>query len=162
MVGRGDAGRGEWRARCRCRMGRSPAALVARLAPMFFDATFDPMVTSKTPGAGRDILQSSANNLYDGVAMADLDGFTERHPLNSRLVKRDGQLVEEVYRVGGLYHDQIVRIVWTPAGRGGGGAAGAAARRSTRWSASTRRATTAIARRSTSPGCRTTIRRWTR
>ena len=69
------------------------------------------MVTSKTPGAGRDILQSSANNLYDGVAMADLDGFTERHPLNSRLVKRDGHLVEEVYRVGGLYHDQIVRIV---------------------------------------------------
>ena len=37
--------------------------------------------------------------------MADLDGFTERHPLNSRLVKRDGRLVEEVYRVGGRYHD---------------------------------------------------------
>ena len=91
--------------------GESPAGLVARLAPMFFDATFDPMVTSKTPGAGRDILQSSANNLYHGVVMADLDGFTERHPLNSRLVKRDGRLVEEVYRVGGLYHDQIVRIV---------------------------------------------------
>ncbi len=93
------------------RDGESPAMLVARLAPMFFDATFEPMVTSKTPGAGRDILQASANNLYDGVAMADLDGFTERHPLNSRLVKRDGHLVEEVYRVGGLYHDQIVRIV---------------------------------------------------
>ena len=89
----------------------SPAALVARLAPMFFDATFDPMVTSKTPGPGRDILQASANNLYDGVAMADLEGFTEQHPLNSRLVKRDGHLVEEVYRVGGRYHDQIVRIV---------------------------------------------------
>ncbi len=93
------------------RDGESPAALVARLAPMFFDLTFDPMVTSKTPGAGRDILECSANNLYDGVSMADLEGFSERHPLNSRLVKRGGQLVEEVYRVGGRYHDQIVRIV---------------------------------------------------
>ena len=91
--------------------GESPAMLVSRLAPLFFDPTVDPMVTSKTPGEGRDILQCSANNLYEGVAMADLEGFTERHPLNSRLVKRDGQLIEEVYRVGGRYHDEIVRII---------------------------------------------------
>ena len=37
--------------------------------------------------------------------MADLDGFEERYGLNSRLVKRDGALVEEVYRVGGRYGD---------------------------------------------------------
>jgi dipeptidyl-peptidase-3 len=43
--------------------------------------------------------------------MADLEVFRERHPLNSRLVKRDGQLVEEVYRIGGRYHAAIVRIV---------------------------------------------------
>jgi len=91
--------------------GESPAMLVSRLAPLFFDPTVDPMVTSKTPGEGRDILQCSANNLYEGVAMADLEGFTERHPLNSRLVKRDGRLIEEVYRVGGRYHDEIVRII---------------------------------------------------
>lgn len=87
------------------------ADLVSRYAPMFFDASFDPMVTNKTPGEGRDILASSANNLYEGVKMTDFRGFTERHPLNSRLVKRDGRLVEEVYRVGGRYHDEIVRIV---------------------------------------------------
>ena len=63
----------------------------------------DPIVTSKTPGAGKDILETSANNLYVGVTMADLDGFDERYPLNSRLVKGDGGLVEEVYRVGGKY-----------------------------------------------------------
>jgi len=91
--------------------GESPEELVARFAPTFFDASFDPMVTNKTPSGARDILHASANNLYDGVVMADLEGFTERHPLNSRLVKRDGRLVEEVYRVGGLYHDQIVRII---------------------------------------------------
>ncbi len=93
------------------RAGESIAALVARYAPMFFDISVDPMVTCKTPGEGRDILQASANNLYDGITMPDLAGFTERYPLNSRLVKRDGQIVEEVYRVGGLYDTEIRTIV---------------------------------------------------
>ena len=61
--------------------------------------------------AARDILEASANNLYDGVTMADLDGFVERHPLNSRLVKRNGHVIEEVYRVGGLYDAEIRAIV---------------------------------------------------
>ena len=91
--------------------GEQAADLVSRYAPMFFDPSFDPMVTNKTPGEGRDILSSSANNLYDGVTMADIDGFSERHPLNSRLVKQDGRLVEEVYRVGGRYHHAIARVV---------------------------------------------------
>ena len=43
--------------------------------------------------------------------MKDLEGFTEQHPLNSRLVKQDGKLVEEVYRVGGRYGSQIAAIV---------------------------------------------------
>jgi dipeptidyl-peptidase-3 len=86
-------------------------AALTRLQPMFFDPSVDPIVTNKTPGAGRDILQASANNLYQGVSMADLKGFTERYGLNSRLVKRDGKLVEEVYKVGGRYHAQITEIV---------------------------------------------------
>jgi dipeptidyl-peptidase-3 len=85
--------------------------LVDRLAPIFFDPSFEPMVTNKTPGEGQDILASSANNMYRGVTMADLDDFVERHPLNSRLVKDDGRLVEEVYRVRGLYDTEIRRIV---------------------------------------------------
>jgi len=43
--------------------------------------------------------------------MEDLEGFTERYPLNSRLVRRDGALVEEVYRVGGMYDREIRQIV---------------------------------------------------
>src|SRR5262245_491505 len=42
--------------------GESLDALLTRLQPMFFDPTVDPIVTNKTPGAGRDILQASANN----------------------------------------------------------------------------------------------------
>ena len=100
-------------ARFPTREGEDLDAMLARLEPMFFDETVDAVVTNKTPGEGNDILLSSANNLYEGVSMADLDGFTERYALNSRLVKRDGQLVEEVYRVDddGRYSREISAIV---------------------------------------------------
>ena len=72
--------------------GESLEAMRVRLQPMFFDANVDPIVTNKTPGPGKDILTASANNLYTGVSMADLKGFTEKNGLNSRLVKRNGRL----------------------------------------------------------------------
>jgi dipeptidyl-peptidase III len=91
--------------------GETLDGLLIRLRPMFFDPAVDPIVTNKTPGDGRDILADSANNLYAGVTMRDLDSFEERYPLNSRLVKRGGALVEEVYRVGGRYDREIRQIV---------------------------------------------------
>ncbi len=84
---------------------------VDRLRPMFFDVDIDPIVTNKTPGEGKDILQSSANNFYVGVSMQDIDGFAERYQLNSRLVKTPAGLVEEVYRVGGKYDKEIRAII---------------------------------------------------
>ncbi len=98
-------------ARFRTGPGESPADLARRLAPCLIDPAVDPMVTNKTPGPGGDFLRDSANNLYDGVSMADLEGFVERYPLNSRLVKRDGQLVEEVYKVGGRYDAELRRVI---------------------------------------------------
>jgi dipeptidyl-peptidase-3 len=98
-------------ARFPLRDGESLDQLLARLQPMFFDPTVDPTVTSKTPPPGKDILTASANNLYVGLTMKDLEGYHEAHPLNSRLVKKDGRIVEEVYRVGGRYDRQISAIV---------------------------------------------------
>jgi dipeptidyl-peptidase-3 len=43
--------------------------------------------------------------------MADLKGFTEKNGLNSRLVKTNGKLVEEVYKIDGRYGKQIAEIV---------------------------------------------------
>ena len=43
--------------------------------------------------------------------MADLEGFEERHPLNSRVVKKGRQIVEEVYKIGGLYDRELTRVV---------------------------------------------------
>lgn len=86
------------------------STMLERLEPLFFDVTVDPVITSKTPGEGKDILEASANNLYVGVSMTDIEGFEEKYPLNSRLVKKDGTLVEEVYRIGGKYDAQIREI----------------------------------------------------
>src|SRR6266850_1805090 len=87
--------------------GETLDQLLARLEPMFFDLSFEPTVTSKTPPEGEDILTASANNLHVGVTMRDVDGFAEQYPLNSRLVKENGRLVEEVYRIGGRYSAHI-------------------------------------------------------
>ncbi|HQZ38620.1 MAG TPA: hypothetical protein PLH72_06235 [Vicinamibacterales bacterium] len=98
-------------ARLATRPGESLDAMLARLQPMFFDPRVDPIVTNKNPGPGQDILLASANNLYAGVSMSDLKGFTEKYGLNSRLVKQDGRLVEEVYRAGGRYGTRISEII---------------------------------------------------
>lgn len=98
-------------ARFPLRRGETLEHMLERLRPAFFDSASEPTVTCKTPGEGRDILDASANNLYEGVTLGDLEGFRERYALNSRLVKRDGALVEEVCRVGGRYGAAIERIV---------------------------------------------------
>jgi dipeptidyl-peptidase-3 len=73
---------------------------LTELKPAFFDAQFEPMITAKSPQGGKDILQSSSNTFYSGLSLEDLKGFQETHPLNSRVVKLNGKLVEEVYRAG--------------------------------------------------------------
>jgi dipeptidyl-peptidase III len=82
----------------------------AHLHAAFFDPSSEPLVTNKSPGDGKDILAESANNLYSGVTMADLDGFEEKYGLNSRLVKTPEGLVEEVGREGGKYGREIAAI----------------------------------------------------
>ena len=75
-------------------------AKLERLRPVIFDPVFEPLLTCKTAPEGIDLLACSSVNYYDGVTLADLKGFEEKYPLNSRLVKRDGRLVEEVWRAG--------------------------------------------------------------
>ena len=95
--------------------GESLDAMLTRLTPMFFDAGFEPIVTNKAPGPGKDILLDSANNLYSGVSSPEAEAFKkaglERNGLNSRLVKQNGKLVEEVYKIGGRYSKEITAVV---------------------------------------------------
>ncbi len=93
--------------------GETLDAMLTRIEPIVFDPDVDPILTNKSPRGGEDMLLSSANNLYAGVSMADLEEFDEQYPLNSRLVKRDGELVEEVYRIDGdgRYADELREVV---------------------------------------------------
>jgi dipeptidyl-peptidase III len=87
------------------------------LRPSLFDPNFEPSITAKSPRAGLDMLQASANNFYFGVTLADVKNFAERYPLNSRLAKVNGQVVEQVYRAGtpdhrvppGLYAEYLAK-----------------------------------------------------
>src|SRR5262249_2506726 len=52
------------------------------------------------------------------VTLADLTDFHDQYPLNSRLVKRNGKLTEQVYRAGlpgkvppGLYAEELGRAI---------------------------------------------------
>ena len=90
---------------------------IEELKPSLFDPQFEPLMTAKSPLGGLDILEASANNFYSGVKLSDLKNFTEHYPLNSRLVKENGQLVEQVYRAGtpdhsvppGLYAEYLAK-----------------------------------------------------
>ena len=101
------------------REGESTADLLRRMNPILLDPKVDALVTNKSPGAGQDILQASANNFYEGVTLADLEGFRERYPLNSKLVRLPGgRLQERVWRAGfddavppGMYARPISAII---------------------------------------------------
>ncbi len=73
---------------------------IDELRPSFFGVDFQPMMTAKSPTKGLDIIQASSNNFYLDVTVADLLNFKELYPLNSRLAKINGKLVEQVYRAG--------------------------------------------------------------
>ena len=100
----------QWQAAARAAQGKgglpsfsTPEALnkeMDELRASLFDAAFEPMITAKSPQGSLDILQASFNNFYSGVKLADLKGFTERYPLNSRVSKNGAALAEEVYRAG--------------------------------------------------------------
>ena len=87
---------------------------------VIFDPTFMAKRVNQTEG--QDLITTSACNYYDSITQAEVDAFyaTIKNPndstpisygLNSRLVKENGKVVEQVYKVGGMYNDAIVRIV---------------------------------------------------
>ena len=100
------------------REGQSTEEFITKIWPLLADPKVDSNCTNSAPGEGKDILQASCNSFYRDVTVKDLEGFNERYPLNSTLVKRDGKLRELVWRGGfddvippGLYAKQINAIV---------------------------------------------------
>lgn len=100
--------------------GETVEELLAKLTPIIFDPTVMPKRTNQADG--QDIVLTSAGNYYDGVTQAEAEAFYAAmkdpkdatpisYGLNSRLVKRDGKIYEEVYKIDGRYGSAIARIV---------------------------------------------------
>ena len=94
-------------------------AKLKRLEQPIFDLSYRPVLTVKNPPAEQDIITASGNNLYENVTLAEVEKLKARYGLNSRVVKRGGKIIEEVWRAGtpdrkvppGRYAAYIRRIV---------------------------------------------------
>lgn len=93
---------------------------IARIFPVIFDPTLYKKRTNQEPGA--DLILTSSNNFYEGVTQAEVEAFyagmadpTDNTPvpygLNSKLVKKDGKIMEQTYKIDGMYGPAIARIV---------------------------------------------------
>ena len=105
-------------------VGKLPADKQPENAEMLYTVIFDPNVMPKrvNQAEGADLILTSANNLYEGVTQAEVENFynarkdtTDATPiswgLNTRVVKENGKVTEQPYKVGGLYSESISRIV---------------------------------------------------
>lgn len=90
------------------------------LKRLIFDPSF--MAKKVNQADGVDLIATSASNLYEGVTQAEVEAYyaarkdtTVADPisygLNTRVAKIDGEVVEQPYRIGGLYSSAIERIV---------------------------------------------------
>lgn len=103
------------------RPGQSVEALLAELRSIMFDSGVDAKLVDLTPG--QDAVVSSAVNFYLDVTQAEVEAFYDAirvpddptpvwYGLNSRLAKVDGEVVEQVWHVGGLYTQALERVVY--------------------------------------------------
>ncbi|MDE6464584.1 MAG: dipeptidyl peptidase 3, partial [Muribaculaceae bacterium] len=89
------------------------------------EVIFNPELDAKrvNQAVGQDLIQTSANNLYGpGLTQAEVEAYYASikvpndstpisYGLNTRVVKENGQIVEQPYRLGGLYGEAIAHIV---------------------------------------------------
>lgn len=101
--------------------GETVEAMCDKLFPVIFDPSVMPKRVNQNDG--EDLVETSAANYYEGVTQQEAEAFyaaqkaqgDTRHPvmygMNSRLVKKDGVIQEEIWKVGGLYGKAIEKII---------------------------------------------------
>lgn len=100
--------------------GASASKLIETLTPILFDPAIMPKRINQT--AGVDLVQTSAVNFYEGVTEKEVDAFYNKmkdpndntpvsYGLNSKVVKENGVVAEQVYKIGGMYSPAIERVV---------------------------------------------------
>ena len=101
--------------------GQTAKQLVGLLTPILFDPSIAPKMVNQS--ADIDNVVASAVNYYEGVTEQEVEEFYKnkvdvdpKRPvswgLNSKLVKIDGKIVEQVWKVGGMYDKAISEIVF--------------------------------------------------
>ena len=101
--------------------GETVEAMCDKLFPVIFHPQVMPKRVNQNDG--EDLVETSAANYYEGVTQQEAEAFyaaqkaqgDAEHPvmygMNSRLVKKDGVIQEEVWKVGGLYGKAIEKII---------------------------------------------------
>lgn len=100
--------------------GQSKEDLLGILVPVIFNTEVMPKRVNQTDG--EDLVQTSACNFYENVSQAEVERFYARmkedgneqapsYGLNSKLTKRNGELVELKWTEDGLYGAAIKEIV---------------------------------------------------
>lgn len=97
--------------------GETVDAFIARIQPLVFDPNIEPKVVDLRPDV--DNVVSSSNNFYEGVTQKEVEAFYAKFNtkgnapswgLNSKTMKENGQIVEKVWKVGGMYSQSIEKI----------------------------------------------------
>ena len=95
--------------------------LVKELIPIIYDPNIVPVKVSKK--AHEDIVKNSACNFFVDVTQAEVEAYyaqlkdnNDKEPLslglNTTVVKENGTIKEETWRVGGKYSKQITNIIY--------------------------------------------------
>ena len=101
--------------------GQSVDDLLAFLRPILLDPAVDAKKVSQD--SSKDLVVNSAVNFYEGVTQAEVEAYYKgvvdekdatpvSYGLNTRVVKKDGKVVEEVASIDGLYGPAIAKIVF--------------------------------------------------
>lgn len=89
--------------------------------PILFDK--DLYATRQNLDVDLGLIEASAGNYYHGVSTKEAEEFYAKmqnkddnkpisYGLNSKLVKRDGEIYEDVYKIGGLYSSALEQVVY--------------------------------------------------
>lgn len=100
---------------------QTPDELVKELIPIIYDPNIAPVKVSKK--AHEDIVKNSACNFFVDVTQAEVEAYyaqlkdnNDKEPLslglNTTVVKENGTIKEETWRVGGKYSKQITHIIY--------------------------------------------------
>ena len=102
------------------RDGMAADEMLNEILPVMFDPAVMPKRMNQAPGT--DIVMTSAVNFYEGVTRKEVEDFYDamRDPndstpisygLNSKVIKVDGVVTEQVWKLDGMYDKAIERII---------------------------------------------------